>query len=36
MAAKKKAAKKKPKALGNFDYRIELVTDSEGTIASTS
>jgi hypothetical protein len=30
MAAKKKAAKKKAKVLGNFDYRIELVTDNEG------
>ena len=30
MAAKKKAAKKKAGVLGNFDYRIELVTDGEG------
>jgi hypothetical protein len=30
MAAKKNAVKRKTKVLGNFDYRIELVTDSDG------
>ena len=30
MAAKKKTAKKKVKVLGNFDYRIDVVTDSAG------
>jgi hypothetical protein len=30
MAAKKKAAKKKAKVLGNFDYVIDVVTDSAG------
>ena len=30
MAAKKKTAKKKVKALGNFDYVVDVVTDSSG------